>query len=219
MEFIQSIVVSLASIFGVAAIWELYSKKQFADEILKISGVSKSLVDSGVEQIFTKFDDINWEKELKNVKELKIVFVYGRTFINKNRQTLSDYAKKIDIVVILPDYSNDAIVDYYNRQYKYGNYTSGPHKLESVKDKIIESSDDLIRMGIKVRYYGNTLKATYYLYGDKCVFAPFNHSDNKHSVPAIKSNVGGGFYDFCKSEIDGIFANSFEKEKYNEEQG
>ncbi|PXV93382.1 hypothetical protein C8E03_102150 [Lachnotalea glycerini] len=204
-----------ASIFGAAAAWEVICKRSFAKEILNLGGVTDNYIESGIEHIYTKFKDVNWQNELKDVKEFTVFLSYGYTWRNQNRQILETLGHKYGFTVILPDYHDTELVDELDRRFGYGKYSNPGDKKTSMADQIRSAAKDFLSMGGKVKLFNGTICSTYYLYDIKCLYAPFKHDKKKIDVPAIRCS-SGMFYDFCIKDMTAILEASREWSQEND---
>ena len=209
-----NLISTVAALLGVSIVWELMCKNSFAREILNLGKVTDNYIDSGIEHVYERFKEIDWNIELRDVKELTIFITYGSTWRNYNRYLINNKDKKNKFTVILPNFNNKNLIDELDRRFCYGNYCDVSEK--SIVSKLIkDAAQDFKQMGWKVKLYDGTICTSYYLYGEKCICAPFKHDVEKSDVPAIKSSKGGTYYEFCKKDIDSLFATSKE---WNEEE-
>lgn len=193
-----------ASIFGLSAAWEIVCKRSFSREILNLGGVTDNYINSGIEHVYERFKDINWQIELRGVKDFTIFLSYGYTWRNYNRQILETVGKNANFTVILPDYRNSEIVNQLEKRFYTGKYPIENEPKSSLADAIKTAVYDFKSMGATVKLYDGTICSTYYLIDNKCIFAPFKHDTKKIDVPAIKCTNGGKFFEFCKNDINAI---------------
>lgn len=205
---LNTIFSSLASISGVALLWELIAKKSFSNDLYQMIQISSNLQDSGIENIYF-YRDVDWGNELKKTKSLKIFFAYGSTF----RKNHMDELKKIDnLVVYLPNLEDEKIVDNLDYRFCYGSYSS--KKEESVNKKIFDAICEFKEWGAKV-YLHNMIHAhTLYELDKCCIFANYKHSRSRGNVLTLKANKSGAIYKFVNEEFESIQNNS---EEVNEE--
>lgn len=209
------VISTCASIFGAGAAWEVVCKKSFAKEILLLNDVSENYIESGIEFIFSNFNDINWKKELQDTKYLKVFMTYGYTWRNRNRELIEKIVKDGEVTVVLPDFTVKEIYDELDRRFKYGSYDENG-KNESTSEIIKKAAKDFRSMGATVKLYSGTILSSYYAFDSHYIFAPFkHHNEKKGSVPAIKCSRGT-FYEFCKIDMDTILNVSKE---WSEEDG
>ncbi len=203
-----NILPATASITGVAAIWEAFSKRSFAKEVLELTDVSCSYEKSGIIAVYDNFTDIDWIDKFKYAKEVTIFFSYGSSWRSENRKSLQHLKKEnAKINVILPNYKDDSIVDNLNRRFNYSNYAKkgSAYSNKNVKNEIIQAEQDFKnKYGANVYLYNGTITSSYYLIDDICIFAPFNHSKEQGSVPAIECKKDGVWYKYCKKDLDDI---------------
>lgn len=207
---INNVFPSLATMAFMSGAWEALNKKSFAKEVLELSQVSDNYVKSGIIHVYNEFTDIDWMGLFKNAHKVVFFFTYAYSWRSNNRTALKLLEEqKTDITVILPDYTDDKIVDSLDRHFHYGqHFRLESHANKSTKELIADAQQFFEGMGATVKLYSGDIKSTYYLIDDKCVFAPFKHGQSKTSVPAILCKDDGTFFDFCKKDIDALIKES-----------
>lgn len=100
----------------------------------------------------------------------------------------------------MPDYENDDIMAEFDRRY---NYKSG-----KTKSLIYEAVIDYAELGAKVYLYNKSLQATYYVMDNVALMAFFKHSPGKATVPYIRAESTGSFYDYIEEEKNAILSAS-----------
>lgn len=104
--------------------------------------------------------------------------------------------RKNKFTVIMPDYENEDIMAEFDRRY---NYTSGKTRA-LIEDAIVDYS----ALGAKVYLFNKSLQATYYVMDNVALMAFFKHSPGKATVPYIRAESTGSFYDYIVSEKTAI---------------
>lgn len=196
--FITTIVSTMGAAFLVNFLWEIFAKKRFAESILEVAKISKNIEQSGVDHIDTDFSSINWKTELSKTHNFTAIFTYARTWQNFNRVAIQQFTgkKKNRFTVIMPDYENDDIMAEFDRRY---NYEPGKTK-ELIKEAVI----DYCEMGANVYLFSKSLQATYYVMDNVALMAFFKHSPGKATVPYIRAESSGSFYDYIVTEEKAI---------------
>lgn len=209
---IINIFTALASIFGVSAVWEAFSKKSFAKEILDLANVSENYIKSGITTVYSDFTDIEWSKKFKYSKDVTIFFAYGSGWRSENRKLLNSLKlNNANITVILPNFDNDELMDILNRRFNYDKYAkSEEYKAKSIKEEINMAIKDFKKYNASIKLYDYDITTTYYLIDNVCIFAPFNHSEEKGHVPAIECEKGGEWFEFCEYDIKEILKSAKE---------
>lgn len=207
----NNVLPSLATIAFLSGAWEAHSKRAFAKEVLELAGVSNNYVESGIQNVYKEFTDINWNELLSKTQNAVFFFTYAYSWRSNNRTALkAAHEQGTKITVILPDYKSKIITDALDMDFHYGAYaTEGSEdKNKSSAQLIKEAAEYFLKLDATVLIYPGNIKTTYYLMDDKCIYAPFKHSKEKSSVPSILCCEGGTFFEFCKRDIESIIEQS-----------
>lgn len=197
-HIVVPIVSTIASIFGLSAVWELLAKYSFAKQIVALANISANIQTSGIVQYTNNFKDINWDDELKHTKNLYVVVTYADTWRNQNCERLKKFvASGGKIKIALPNVENSTLMEEYDRRY---NFSKG----ETIK-KVQNAEKEFEKIKAEIYHYGNAILNSFYFMDNYAVMAPFNHSKTRDFVPAIKAEKGGELYDFIQKEISAIF--------------
>lgn len=205
---IKSIVINILSTIacacGVSAVWEIFCKKSFTQEVLILNKMSESCYEGGVEYIYKDYNDVDWSYELTNVKKFTIFFCYGYTWRNHNRAVLRDFINKGgEIRVIMPDYTCNNLMLELDTRFGYG-CASGNEKKMPTSDRIREAYLDFKQMGAIVQFHRRTLCALYFLMDGKALYVPFRHCEKHITYPAIRLSNRGCMYKFIKEDIENL---------------
>ena len=200
--FFSTIVSTIGAAFLVNFLWEIFAKKRFAESIFEVAKISQNIEQSGVDHIDTDFSSINWRSELTKTHNFTAIFTYAQTWRNANIVALQKFTakKKNKFTVIMPDYENDDIMAEFDRRY---NYDAGKTK-SLIREAIIDYSE----LGAKVYLYNKSLQATYYVMDNVALMAFFKHSPGKATVPYIRAESNGSFYNYIETEKAAILAAS-----------
>lgn len=200
--FFSTVISTIGAAFLVNLLWEIFAKKRFAESIFETAKISKNIEQSGVDHIDTDFSSINWKVELSHTHNFTAIFTYAQTWRNSNRVAIKEFTKKKKnhFSVIMPDYENDDIMAEFDRRY---NYESGKTR------KLIEESIlDYSELGATVFLFKKSLQATYYIMDNVAFMAFFKHSPARETVPYIRAESNGSFYDYIIKEQKAILENS-----------
>lgn len=215
-DLITNICISVASILGLSAAWEIVCKRSFAREVLELSNVSNNYIDSGIVHVYKSFKNIEWEKELDGVKNFTVFLCYGYTWRRQNEKILEYFAGKNNFIVVLPNYMDAKLVDELDRRFSYGIYSSKSNEHQSVMIKIEDAAKAFSKMGAEVKLHTGTLCSSYYFMDEKCIFVPYRNCIEQIDVPAIKSNSDGSFFAFCTNDMKRILENAQDWKEKNE---
>ena len=206
---------AIASIMLVSGIWEVKSKRSFAEEVLELSNISDSYIKSGIISIYKDFNDVIWEDFFTSSKKVTLFLTYGHSWRSRNRKVLEMLRDKgVELKVVLPNYKDTALMDAFDKDFGYSKFSknqSAPPA--STAERIREAEQDFKQVGATVVFYSSHIRSTYYFSDDKCIFAPFKHGEKKLCVPAILCQAGGSFFEFCKNDMDNILKEAKEMEE------
>lgn len=207
---INNIVLSLANILIFTGAWNALHSTPTAEEILEIAKLPENFQDSGIVKIYETFTEIEWSKYFKKTKHVTFFFTYASNFTNKNLRYLEKIKnKKKAITVIVPDYNNSSIMDSFDQSFRYGEYSENKGSpLNDTKSRILETISTYKGLNAEIYLFPGSIRSTYYFFDDTCIYAPFNHCKERKYVPAIVSEKGGKWYEFCKMDIDDIIKQS-----------
>lgn len=203
-ETLKSVVLSLLATFETVLIanvlWELIAKKRFADYVYNLAQISVNFRESGVELINRDFGvGIDWENVLKNANQLTVVFTYGGSWRGTHKGILKDFIQKHPgmMKIYVPDYRKTDLMSEFDRRFRY--------KSGVTASKIESCVEDFQSWGANVYLVDGSLQASYYLTDKEAYMSFFRHfSKYGDTVPVIKANKDGWYYDYIKSEIDAI---------------
>lgn len=100
----------------------------------------------------------------------------------------------------MPDYENKDIMAEFDRRY---NYEDGKTS-ELIKEAVM----DYCELGAKVYLFNKSLQATYYIMDNVALMAFFKHSPGKSTVPYIRAESSGSFYNYIIAEKRAILNDS-----------
>lgn len=200
--FFSTIVSTIGAAFLVNFLWEIFAKRRFAESIFETAKISKNIEQSGVDHIDTDFSSINWKDEFSKTHNFTAIITYAQTWRNSNRVAIQNFTKKKKnkFTVIMPDYENDDIMAELDRRFNYS-----PGKTRGlIEDAIIDYSG----LGAKVYLFNKGLQATYYVMDNVALMAFFKHSPGRATVPYVRAESTGSFYDYIVSEQTAILSAS-----------
>lgn len=200
--FFTTVISTIGAAFLVNFLWEIFAKKRFAESVLEMAKISKNIEQSGVDHIDIDFSSINWQAELTKTHNLTAIFTYAQTWRNSNRVTIQRFTakRKNRFTVIMPDYENKDIMAEFDRRY---NYEDGKPS-ELIKEAVM----DYCELGAKVYLFNKSLQATYYIMDNVALMAFFKHSPGKSTVPYIRAESSGSFYNYIIAEKRAILNDS-----------
>lgn len=200
--FFTTVISTIGAAFLVNFLWEIFAKKRFAESVLEMAKISKNIEQSGVDHIDIDFSSINWQAELTKTHNLTAIFTYAQTWRNSNRVTIQRFTakRKNRFTVIMPDYENKDIMAEFDRRYNYEDGKTG----ELIKEAVM----DYCELGAKVYLFNKSLQATYYIMDNVALMAFFKHSPGKSTVPYIRAESSGSFYNYIIAEKRAILNDS-----------
>ena len=192
---ITSLLSTSATVSGVEVIWEMVSKKNFADYVINQVRLSQNIQESGVQEVYKDYSYIKWEDEVKNKTHMLVFLAHGSGWLKPIKDiAITNFLNNNGVfTIILADPTNDELMKAYDLRF---NYTPGTTK-SRIKDTlcILNQLADTAkkRKNIKIRYYNGMSTTSYFFLGkhnryDKCIYTLYNHSKNSGKAPAFKIN-------------------------------
>jgi hypothetical protein len=196
----------LVASVGLAALWELASRRAFVAEIFDVAGVAHEVQIAKLAGITTKFmTGVPWTKLIDSSKELDIMVSAGQTWRNTYDQHLKSLASRsgAKINVILPDPTDQQVVGELARRFGY--------TAQSVAENIRQSElffrgladAQMARGALRIWYLKSAPMYTFYRLDNVYVFASYRHS-KKGDVLVLVSQKGGCIADFIDEQFGAI---------------
>jgi len=206
-DIVKNILLAILSSISVAAFlfgfWEMFVKKSFAKEILKLADISNNISLSGIEYIYSNFRDIDWREIIRNCDNLTIVVSYAESWRKHNYDILKEIPiRNGALTVYLPNYNDLEILKDLGRR-----FGKTPEK---IKELIIESANEFYDIDASVFIYDGTFQSSYYVIDEISIMSFFNHHKEPSTVPALKVNSLGSFNNYIKNDIEKIKINSIQ---------
>lgn len=204
--FIVTILSTSATVLIANIAWEVIVKKNFARDVVELTGLSENIRESGIELVLENFSDMDsdWESILASAKSIVAVFSYSVTWGRNQAKNLKKaHDCGCSFTVILPNYNEEEVIR--NLKFRFGTEND-------VRQKIVDAIAVYSELGASVRLYNGAFTTSYYLVDDIGIIAPFNHQKavGGHSpqVPVVKAVKSGFIYDFISKEVSSIMENS-----------
>lgn len=203
-EISASLLITIAPIIGISAIWEIWERKRFAQKVLHAAGISYKLQPSGIIQFAKSFiDDIDFHDYILNTDRITVAFTYAKTWREQNRNNLKTMLKNGGtLTVYLPNYNISTNMATLDNRFREEDGTT----IKRIKEAIdfYEKLKNEYKDKVKVYLFDGVFTSSYYLMGNVGIMATFNHSSEKGNAPAIICKKEGDLYTFIKDEIDEI---------------
>jgi hypothetical protein len=193
---------------AISIIWELFSKRSFYAEAIATTKLVDDINISGLTGVaISLYGDIDWRKMFNSTNEIKLLFMYGRTWRNFHEEDLINFAKRRNTktIVVLPDPANvDLFISAAQR------IGIKPSELAS---SVQIAQADFIRIFSKTGNENGKLEVwfipfvpvySYYGFGEKAFITIYQHRLERHAVPGFLVEKGGTLYEFFEQDFEAI---------------
>jgi hypothetical protein len=192
----------------VGILWDLWSKRAFADEIWAKARLSHTLDAAGLAGFTLDFQQVPFQDLLENATRLDILFSYAETWRNHYIRQLNLIAatKGARIRVLLPDPDNQQVIQELSVRFDT--------QADSLRQRIREAKDFFCRdlhekypdgSDIQVWYFARAPHHTFYIIDNTAIIAMYYLQRGRGlSVPTFISKKGGSLYRFVLTEMEDI---------------
>lgn len=199
IDLIYLILNSLISVLIFNIFWNLYSKKDFAIEVIKLTKISENLTEAGITHYYKNFKDLNMKTAFQNSKNASIFVAYAYSFTSYNEEKMKEYVEKgNNLRVFLPDFRNPEVISSLNTRFNINDSYA----------RIKTAISNYQKIGAQIFLFNGALTSSYYIFDDIGYISFFNHELEKGYVPCIEVIKDGLLYKFLNYEIDNIESRS-----------
>ncbi len=205
--FVQAFGALLLASGLLAVLWDLFTKRAFAEKILDLAGLARDVNAAGITQVVRSFrgKELNWHDLLNNVRSLDLFVCWAKTWRNSYQENLQAILarKGGQITVVLPDPEDDATMSSLDNH--FAGYTK-----DRICNEIREACDFFVKLHQDRAEHTSCLRiwlvkraplfSWYRIDGTTAVFAFYAHR-GKTSVPSIVCTRGGHLFDFANAEL------------------
>jgi len=202
----------LGSLFVVTGLltllWDLFSRRAFAQELLELTGLAACVRSAGVTKIASSFRaELEWGELLRDARALDVFVCWARTWRNQHETHLAAILERKGglIRVVLPDYEHaDTVAAMANHFADY----DGDRVRQEIKDavaffKALHQSRKHKDARVEVYLVKRVPLFSWYLIDESAaVLAFYAHRAKVSSVPALVCQRGGYLYDFAAKEFE-----------------
>jgi hypothetical protein len=208
---------------AVALIWELFSKRAFMSELLTATKLADEIQESGLVRISSKWHgEINWTELLRKSDEIKIFFMYGRTWRNINRAELQAFARKTGAkaTVILPDIENVQLLSELAKSIDVA-----PDELKARIEEAIKEFVAIFEAGkngvdtLEILLTSVFPVYSFYQLENIAIVTFYAMDKSKKEVPTLVFEKGGSLFNFFVSDFNALIQNDLCRKIYPESNG
>jgi len=208
----QSVVRDVGSFLSASAVltflWEFWGRRAFLDEVLAKVQLSDDIRSAGLQKIVPSFHTgINWQSYFPKVKELDILFAYGRTWRATHLEELQRLARKkgARIRVVLPDPDDPLTVGELARRFEYTTSELAKYVRDAVETfKELRTLAGRDGAEIDLWFFQGTQQFSYYRFDTIAIVALYTHRRARDPVPAIICEEGGSLFEFVRQDFDAL---------------
>ncbi|HEX8170626.1 MAG TPA: hypothetical protein VF824_08810 [Thermoanaerobaculia bacterium] len=185
------------------ALWELYGKRVFLEEVLVKIGVGDAARAMTVSGAVSDFKDLAvWQRLFERAKELDILVSYARTWRNQHLQELRAFVAKpgAQLRLILPDPDDPVVMATLAHRYAT--------TADEVRSRVLETASEFRSLAsaptVRVWYVRAAPVYTWYRFDREGIFSFYNHQVDRSPVPALVVEQGGIFFTFATTDFKNL---------------
>jgi len=191
---------------GIALLWELWSKRSFAMEVLVVAHLSEQIKNAGLVDLPVNYNRVDWGGLFATAKEIDVFFAYGSTWVKTNIDNLRTFAATAGNVirVVVPDINNQVLLEQLAARFATDTST--------IKSRINETLGELrtiFRNGTKAKLqllaHNVSPVFTLYRFDQTMVLTLYTHRKIRLTVPVFVIKHGT-LYDFAHQEFEAIIS-------------
>jgi len=193
---------------GIAIFFELNMKSEFLALIQQRTGMSLSVVESGIVAALKTSEKVEFDKFLQESHGLSVVFAYGTTWLSFHDEEVSQFLNRGGtLIVYLPDPSSTVLLSELAVRFNKSNGDSAESGAQLIAQEILEAQRafiDLHQNGIgTLQIYHMPVTPTYtiYLFDQRLVFNSYRHRPTFAHSPYLVFERGWVF-DFYTTDLD-----------------
>ena len=211
--WIRSILANLGSLIiasvSIAFIWDLFSKREFLNELLANTGLAEEIRYAGLQGLgLVPLRGPDFSKIIRSAHRLDIFVCYANTWRATFEEDLKYLAQKQNcrIRLIVPNPENlDSMADLAKRFGAADAETMQSRiKQAIVEYKAIFNSINNTSLDFSVWTHTETPVTSFYRFDLCAVFTLYKHSKGRGNVPTFVAERGGTLYDYIENEVDAM---------------
>jgi hypothetical protein len=196
---------------GVSLLWELRTRREFADELFAKARLGSDVQQSGLERVSMQWlEEVAWTDLFKATRDVEIFLSYGRTWRSNNAARLDEFVKRkgTKLSIYLPDPGNDHVMHTLALR-----YDATPEKIAAEIKESARGFAALALQGkcnVRVYYRDGDPSFACYKFNTKTVVTLYSHKRRRGDVPTFVLGPGS-LRDYFDKELEAIRTQSQEQ--------
>jgi hypothetical protein len=195
---------------AIALIWELFSRRALLSEIISATRLVEDIETTRLIGISAKWhNQIDWATMLAKTDTLDILFMYGRTWRNTNREALCNFANRSKTIatIILPDPDDQHLVKELSHRLSTSSQSVTP---EEAATRIREAINDFVtifnidgKANEKLTIWCVPISPvySYYKLDNISIIALYKHDRKIEEVPTLIVEKGGTLFNYYQEDF------------------
>jgi hypothetical protein len=188
-------------------VWDLFSKRAFARELLDLTGLASDVRAAGISRIVSSFrGELEWRYLLDGARTLDLFVCWAKTWRNQHEEQLAAVLSRRDglIRVILPDYEDASTVSAMETHF-------ADYDAERIRGEIVEAVSFFKTLHKRRSNASATVEIylvkrvplfSWYRIDDNiAMLAFYAHRYKVSNVPTIVVKRGGHLFEFASEEL------------------
>ena len=211
--WVKALISNLGSLFiasvSIALLWELFSKREFLDELLANTGLADEIRLSGITGISViPLKGPDFSKIIRTGERLDIFVCYANTWRANYEEDLVFLAKKKNcrIRLIVPDPDNIQIMADLAKRFNAADADTMQSRIKQAitEYKALFNSAGNQTLDFSVWIHGETPVTSFYRFDHYAVITLYKHAKGRGSAPTIVAERGGSLYSYVEVEVDSM---------------
>lgn len=199
----------LVASIALAALWDLYLKRQFQRELTESFAMAESLERGGIVDVASHFyHDIDWPGFFEHVRELDIVLSYGATWRRMHEDKIRDLLSRQNVVIriLLPDPEDADLMRDLARRYNLDAAEVAERVSNAISDYLSYIPMSKKKGRLKIYLAKKNFTWSSYRFDNVALLSFYSHGLVKGQSPTLLIRRGGTMFGYVSSELEPYFA-------------
>ena len=199
----------LVATLSIAALWELFSKRAFFDELLAKAGLADDIRTLGLVGLTVNpLRGTDFPKLIRSTSRLDIFVCYANTWRATHEEDLRTLARKPNIRVrlLVPNPNNTEIMKELAHRFGSASPLVLAEKvnvaIKEMKSIFAEAKNQTSNFSVWV--HEENPVTSFYLFDNIAVVTLYKHARGRGSVPTFVAERGGTLFNYVSGEVDAM---------------
>lgn len=198
----------LVATISIAALWELFSKRAFLDELLAKAGLAEDIRTLGLVGLSVNpLRGTDFPKFIRTATRLDIFVCYANTWRATHEEDLRVLARKkgVRVRLLVPNPENKEVMKELAHRFGAASPEVMAEKIGvaiSEMKNIFSTSGNPVDFSVWV--HDENPVTSFYLFDNVAVVTLYKHARGRGNVPTFVAERGGTLFSYVQSEVDAM---------------